>query len=218
VHPSHTVDISEEYNSACMNFLAHLYLARSDDELMLGGLLGDFVRGQLALRAYPPRVQTGIKLHRRIDRYTDSAPEVKALKRRFPREFRRYAGIVLDLAFDHELARRWPEFSDVPLDTFDVQVRELLGRFQEWVPESLDRFMRYADRRGLFASYRSEEEMLHSLAGIGTRLQRANPLGRAGEIWPQLRQPCRDGFSELFPDLQVQVDYWLKRRSTTTGS
>jgi len=206
------------YNSGGMNFLAHLYLARSDEELMLGGLLGDFVRGRRALRAYPPGVRAGIGLHRMIDRFTDHAPEVKVLKRRFPREFRRYAGIVLDLGFDHELARRWPEFCALSLEEFDVQVRELLDRHRMWVPAPLDRFMRYADRRGLFAAYRSEDEMLLSLEGIGTRMSRANPLGRVGEIWPGLRRSCREGFSELFPRVQNRVDDWLNRKSTTTGS
>lgn len=201
-----------------MNFLAHLYLARSDDELMLGGLLGDFVRGGRALRAYPSRIQLGIKLHRGIDRHTDGMHEVKMLKREFPREFRRYAGIVLDLAFDHELARRWPDFCDVPLDDFDASVRQLLDRHRGWVPEGLSKFMQYADRRGLFVTYCSEQEMLYSLAGIGTRLSRANPLHRVSEIWPELKQPCRAGFTTLFPRLQGWVDDWLKRRSTTTGS
>ena len=89
-----------------MNFLAHLYLTRGDDELMLGGLLGDYVRGWRALSEYSPGVRDGIKLHRRIDRFTDHSREVKSLRRKFPKEFRRYAGIVIDLGFDHELARR----------------------------------------------------------------------------------------------------------------
>lgn len=201
-----------------MNFLAHLYLARSDDGLMLGGLIGDFVRGRLALRRYPREVREGIHLHRRIDKFTDHSDEVTALRRLFPREFRRYAGIVLDLAFDHELARRWPDFSTTSIEEFDRHVRRLLDKNQALLPERLARFMAYADDRGLFAAYRLEEEMLYSLAGVGTRLRRANPLHRVGEIWPELRQPCRQGFEQFFPTLEQEVTYWLNRRSTATGS
>jgi len=201
-----------------MNYLAHLFLARDDEELMLGGLLGDFVRGQVALRRFAPGIQAGILLHRRIDRYTDEAPETAALKELFPAEFRRYAGIILDLAFDHELARRWVEFSEDSLADFDAQVRSALARHPELSLPRLRRFMAYADRRGLFAAYRLEKEMLHSLAGIGSRLRRRNPLFRVHEIWPGLREPCRRGFAAFFPRLQSCVPAWLNLRSITTGS
>ncbi len=201
-----------------MNFLAHLYLARGDDDLMLGGLLGDFVRGRRALMDYSPGIRSGIKLHRRIDRFTDHSREVKTLRRKFPHEFRRYSGIVIDLAFDHELARRWPEYCELPLEAFDDEVRVLLGRHQDIVPEGLAGFMRYADAHGLFANYRLESEMLLSLTGIGRRLKRANPLHRVNEIWPETRDETAAGFERFFPTLQSEVTAWRKRSSTTTGS
>lgn len=201
-----------------MNYLAHLYLARGDEALMLGGLLGDHIRGLRALRQFPPDIRAGIRLHRRIDRYTDQHRVVKKLRRAFPGEFRRYAGIIIDVAFDHQLARRWSEFSEVSLAAFDTQVRMQLARHPELVPEPLARFMAYADRRGLFAAYRIESEMLYSLAGIGTRLKRDNPLHRVSEVWPALKSQCAEGFDLFFPDAVRVVDYWRKRMSTSTGS
>jgi acyl carrier protein phosphodiesterase len=201
-----------------MNFLAHLYLARDDEGLMLGGLLGDFVRGLRALSNYPPEVQSGIRLHRKIDRFTDQTADVKALRRLFPAEFRRYSGIIIDLAFDHELAKRWPEYSDQSLEDFDLEVRALLSRNVEMQPEGLQRFISYADRRGLFATYRFEDEMLLSLSGIGNRMRRSNPLHRVAEIWPDVKADCAEGFEQAFPTIQGMVADWRKRRSTTTGS
>lgn len=201
-----------------MNFLAHLYLAEGDDGLMLGALMGDFIRGRLTLHRFTPEIRSGIRLHRCIDRFTDHAVEVKKLRRGFPREFRRYAGIVIDLAFDHELARQWVRYSDTPLEQFDIEVRKLLARHGESLPQDLLRFMSYADRRGLFANYRDEDEMLFSLAGIGTRLKRANPLHRVGEVWPDLKPELAAGFEQFFPRLQSEVLDWRKRRSTSTGS
>ena len=201
-----------------MNFLAHLYLAQGDEDLMLGALLGDFVRGRQALRSYRPGIRDGIRLHRRVDTITDDSHQVKALRRKFPGEFRRYAGIVIDLAFDHELARNWSLYSSCDLHQFDLEVRDLLSRHDSQAPEELKRFMAYADRRGLFANYRHEKEMLFSLAGLGTRLKRANPLHRVGEIWPGLKQDVRGSFVSFFPQIQSHVADWRKRRSTTTGS
>lgn len=201
-----------------MNFLAHLYLAQGDEDLMLGAMLGDFVRGQRALWSYRASIRNGIRLHRRIDTITDHSRQVKTLRRKFPGEFRRYAGIVIDLAFDYELARNWSLYSSCELHQFDLDVRDILCRHDSQLPEKLKRFMVYADRRGLFANYRHENEMLFSLAGLGTRMKRANPLHRVGEIWPSLKQDVSETFASFFPQIQSDVIAWRKRRSTSTGS
>ena len=201
-----------------MNFLAHLYLADPDEGLLLGALLGDFVRGRAALDDYPRPVREGIELHRRVDGFTDEDETVAGLRRDFPPDFRRYAGIVIDLAMDHELARRWGEFHPRTLEAFDGEIRALLARHDALLPPRLRRFMAYADRRGLFAAYREESEIFRSLAGIGTRLSRANPLGRARELWPSMAGRFRAGFDAFFPRLQSMVSDWRGRRSSTTGS
>lgn len=201
-----------------MNFLAHSCLVSRDDDLILGGLLGDFVRGRHALQQYPRRVRTGIELHRFIDRSTDQSEPVKALCRIFPKPFRRYAGIITDLAFDHVLACRWRHYSAISLQAFDQRIRQILASQQALVPERLRSFMAYADRRGLFEAYQDEEEMLFSLNGLGRRLSRPNPLHRVNEIWPDVRDDCAATFETLFPQIQGQVADWLNRRSITTGS
>lgn len=203
---------------AGMNFLAHLVLAGDSEPLRLGAMLGDFVRGQAALQDFPADVREGIRLHRRIDAHTDALPEIGALREWFPGEFRRYAGIVIDLAIDHELAGRFDAYSEVGLEAFDREVRAMLARHAEWVPERLQRFMDYADRRGLFAAYREESEILHSLRGIGRRLSRPNPLHRVDEIWPDLQPLVSANFAAVFRLAQSDVADWLKSRSTITGS
>ena len=201
-----------------MNFLAHLVLAGDDEALRLGAMLGDFVRGRQALEAFSPELRRGVLLHRRIDTFTDGLPQVAALRRAVPDGFRRYAGIIIDLTLDHELARRWPEYSDVPLAAFDAGVRELLGRHESLIPEGLHRFMDYADRRGLFAAYRDGSEILHSLRGIGRRLSRPNPLHRVDEIWADFQPRVAAVFGPVFGATQSEVADWLKSKSTITGS
>ena len=201
-----------------MNFLAHLCLASADSDLMLGGLFGDFIRGRRALRKFPEPVRQGIILHRYIDRCTDHSPVVKNLRPKFPREFRRYSGIIIDLAFDHELALNWWRYMPQSLERFDVETRDLIRDNTAMVPDGLSQFMRYADRHGLFAAYRDEDVILYALAGIGTRLSRSNPLHRAAEIWPELALEFRSSFREFFPQIQSDVVAWCKRMSTTTGS
>jgi acyl carrier protein phosphodiesterase len=201
-----------------MNYLAHLILAGDDEGLRLGALLGDFVRGRQALAEYPPQVAQGILLHRHIDAFTDAMPAVSALRAWFPAPFRRYGGIIIDLAFDHELARRWGEYSSQTLEAFDRDVRELLARHEGMVPDRLRGFMAYADRRGLFAAYRDPEEIIHSLRGIGRRLTRPNPLHRVASIWGDFEPRAEESFEGVFELVQSDVAAWLKSTSTTTGS
>jgi acyl carrier protein phosphodiesterase len=201
-----------------MNFLAHLWFAGDDDGHRLGAMLGDFIRGKRILLDFPDDVRIGIQMHRHIDQYLDTIREFKDLREAFPPRFRRYSGIVIDLAYDHELALRWREYSDITLEDFDLGVRALLAENDAFVPDGLRRFMAYADRRGLFATYRSEPEILCSLKGIGRRLSRPNPLHRVNEIWDELKPRFSDSFEGVFRQVQFEVSDWLKRKSTTTGS
>ncbi len=193
-----------------MNFLAHLLLAGDDEGLRLGALLGDFVRGKPEGLNLPNNCYRGIQLHRFVDQHIDSLPDVARLREHFQPPFRRYAGIIIDLAFDHELALRWAEYSDRSLLQFDRDVRELLATYQAVLPAELLAFMRYADQRGLFAAYREESEMLYSLQGLGQRLSRSNPLHRVGEIWEDMKPAISAGFDAVFPKVQQGVSAWLR--------
>lgn len=201
-----------------MNFLAHLHLVNGDKDLMLGALLGDFVRGRRELWTWPKEVRLGIKLHRKIDKLTDQAPEFRKLQKQFTTPFRRYSGIIIDLAFDHQLAIHWDRYSNVSLPEFDRQVRRMLEPHAHRLPGDLTRFMAYADRRGLFEAYRNESEVLYSLAGIGRRFKRANPLHRVEEIWPETKAQAEVAFAVFYPAMQEKVQSLLKSTSTRTGS
>jgi acyl carrier protein phosphodiesterase len=193
-----------------MNFLAHLLLAGDDEGLRLGAMLGDFVRGGQVLAKFDAGVQRGIMLHRHIDTYTDSLPGVSELRSWFLPPFRRYGGIIIDLAFDFELANQWNGYSETSLEDFDQGVRETLARHDSQLPERLKGFMRYADQRGLFKGYREESEILYSLKGIGRRLSRPNPLHRVHEIWNDFEPMVCAHFEPVFEEIQSDVAQWLK--------
>ena len=93
-----------------MNYLAHALLAGPHPEMVLGGLMGDFVKGRIG-DDWPEPLRGGLLLHRRIDRYTDEHRVVAASRARFPPPRRRFAGIVVDVCFDHFLARDFERWS-----------------------------------------------------------------------------------------------------------
>ena len=136
-----------------MNLLAHALLASPDAELMLGSLIGDSVRGRID-PALPPNVRAGVALHRAIDAYTDSHADVAAARALFVPPFRRYAGILLDVWFDHLLARQWAEHGEGELDAFSLRVRAMLSGDATIVPERMRGFIAYLEAHDLPAAYR----------------------------------------------------------------
>lgn len=184
-----------------MNYLAHTWLARHSDEALLGGLLGDFVHGQVALLDWPPQVRTEIAVHRRVDRFTDSHPAVTAVRAGFG-DLRRYAGIVLDVYFDHLLARDWMRWNDEPLSAFTARVYRVLDEYRDRLPPRLQRIAPHMAAQDWLGSYRHRETVDQTIRGISTRLSRNGeklqaclPLLRAHEAEAQA------AFDVFLPDL-----------------
>jgi acyl carrier protein phosphodiesterase len=188
-----------------MNLLAHALLASPDAELMLGSVVGDFVRGRID-PALPPKVRAGIALHRAIDGYTDAHADVASARALFEPPFRRYAGIMLDMWFDHLLARQWSRFGEDDLEAFSGRVRDVLAINAELVPERMRRFVAYLEANDLPAAYRDTAAIGNALRGMSRRLTRANPLGDALPVLVALHAPLQQCFEAFFPALRNFAD------------
>jgi len=163
-----------------MNYLAHLYLSPPDEDAWLGSLLGDFVKGAIGERFAPP-VAEAIRLHRALDTFTDAHAAVQRSKSRVSSMRRRYAGIMIDMFYDHFLARSWAEFHDEPLEAFCARVYALLERRHAELPERLQFVAPRMASRDWLGSYASAVNIQRALDGISTRLRRANRLAGGGE-------------------------------------
>jgi acyl carrier protein phosphodiesterase len=183
-----------------MNYLAHLYLAGNDAEALIGSLMGDFIKGRVD-PDLPPVLRQAILQHRRIDSFTDAHPIVRRSKQRVTNEFRRYAGILIDVFYDHFLAREWSQYSDVSLEAFTDRVYELVGRHRETLPPRMQRSMHYMVRYDLLKSYRSVDGIAQALRGIETRLRRPSRLGDAVVELENTGVGFQRDFSEFFPQL-----------------
>ena len=183
-----------------MNHLAHIFLAGPHAQAQLGGLLGDFWRGAPDPE-WPPAVRAGVGLHRKIDVYTDSHPFVVEARRLFVAPLRRYAGILLDMYFDHALARDWSRYSDESLAALSTHMLDLVAANATQLPPDLLRFAHYMRNHGLFVGYAQRATIEQALVGISGRLRRANPLAEAGpELW-QRTNALDETFARFFPDL-----------------
>ncbi|MDQ0009563.1 acyl carrier protein phosphodiesterase [Luteibacter jiangsuensis] len=193
-----------------MNVLAHALLAGDDAALRLGGIMGDFVHGKPD-PAIPERVRQGIQLHRAIDSFTDSHDEVRAARERLPAPFRRYAGILLDMWFDHCLARGFARWSTRPLEDFSNDLRAELHAAGPLLPDALKRFLGYMDANRLPAGYARAEAIAKALRGISQRLSRANPVGEAMPLLMAEDAMLQATFERFFPQLRAFATEWVAR-------
>jgi acyl carrier protein phosphodiesterase len=190
-----------------VNYLAHALLGGGDAELEIGGLLGDFVRGRPD-PALPAGLRAGIGLHRAVDSYTDRHPAVVAARRRFAPPWRRYAGILLDMWFDHCLARDFGRWSAMPLPAFSHRLRMRLHARAALLPPALRQFVAYMDANDLPAGYADADVVAHALSGISARLSRANPIGAALPVLQADDAALRRQFDAFFPDLLAFAEAW----------
>ncbi|MBM7061673.1 DUF479 domain-containing protein [Pseudomonas sp. UL073] len=183
-----------------MNYLAHLHLGGSQPGQLLGSLYGDFVKGPLAGR-FAADVEAAIQLHRRIDAFTDQHPLVAAAKARFPRERRRLAGAVLDVFFDHCLARDWSLYADEPLPAFTARVYRTLAGTAE-LPGRLALIAPRMAAQDWLGSYREFAVVETVIGGMGRRLSRPELLAGAWDELAQLYEPLSEDFRAFYPELQ----------------
>jgi acyl carrier protein phosphodiesterase len=185
-----------------MNLLAHALLAAPDADWMFGSLIGDFVRGRID-PALPSGVRAGIALHRAIDTYTDAQADVAAARTLFEPPLRRYAGVLLDIWFDHLLAREWSLHSNESLDDFSHRVRALLDARPDLVPDRMRRFVAYLHAHDLPAAYRDATMIGDVLHGVSRRFTRENPVGDALPVLVALDAPLLACFRVFFPRLEA---------------
>ncbi len=184
-----------------MNYLAHLHLGGEAPAQLLGSLYGDFVKGPLKGR-WPADIEAAIALHRRIDAFTDSHPLQARARSRFPAARRRYAGILLDLFFDHCLARDWARYAEQPLEQFSARVYRLLAQESE-LPGRLALIAPRMAAQDWLASYRDFAVLEQVLVAMQRRLSRPEGLAGAMAELEQLYRPLSEDFREFYPQLQA---------------
>lgn len=188
-----------------MNFLAHSMFAGRQPEVIVGQFCGDFVRGG-QLEHFPLQVQDGIRLHREIDLFTDQHPVNLDARRLFSPPYRRFAGVLTDVVYDHYLARSWAMYSDRPLREHVDEVYDALRQHFELLPLDLQRFARLLIDQDILASYLSFDAVDLALLRISRRSERFFVLEDAGKVVKALDSELSGHFATFYPDLIKHMD------------
>ena len=182
-----------------MNFLTHLFLSNGAPEVLVGNLMGDFVKGRLDGR-FPTGIRQGILLHREIDSFTGKNWHFLRSKRRLDQSFGHYRGVLVDLFYDHFLAAHWEDYADVPLSVFISDAWRVLSEHRQYLPDKLQRIMPFMFRDWL-PSYSHIDGIAAVLQRISLRLKRANRLGEGAEELSRHYEELYGDFLKFIPEL-----------------
>lgn len=135
-----------------MNFLAHIYLSGEDDFVKIGNFMADSIRGSQYLD-YPNSLQKGILLHRHIDSFTDAHPIYRKSKHRLHEKYGHYSGVIMDIAYDHFLAKNWSKYSNEKLEDYAADFYKLMQDNYEILTERTKGMLPYMIGRNWLVSY-----------------------------------------------------------------
>lgn len=187
-----------------MNLLAHIYLAGENEDHVVGQVLADFLERGWRKRASAGVVE-GVRLHQQVDLFTDRHAAFRRSRERLPQELRRYAGIVVDIFYDHFLARRWNRFHQWPLERFAESRYAILRARADETTDLLQRILPRMAEQDWLTSYREVEGVERALAGVSRRLRRVNPIAEAGGALREDQEGFEEDFWAFFPDLEAHM-------------
>jgi acyl carrier protein phosphodiesterase len=161
-----------------VNILFHMFLSGNDHELLVGNFMGDFVKGPLG-DSYPPRIRQGLILHRKIDSFAQQDASFQASRLRLPSHYGLYRGVLVDLFYDHFLAKEWSRFSDRQLPAYLSWARNIVERYRPIMSKQLQDFIPVIFDE-LLPSYEKVTGIESALYRMSRRVKRANPLAEGG--------------------------------------
>lgn len=183
-----------------MNFLAHLYLSKENKNILIGNFIADAVKGKKH-ENYPKEIQAGILLHRQIDYFTDTHPIVRKSKRRLHERYDHYDGVIIDILYDHFLAKNWLNYSEIPLE---IYAKNVYSFFQENIgilPPEMQKLLPYMIEYNWLVSYASISGIEKILIGMNKRTKGISKMDLAIEDLIKHYEEFESDFTAFFEEL-----------------
>lgn len=194
-----------------MNYLAHIFLSGDNDLLKIGNFMADSIRGNKYLD-YPTEIKKGILLHRYIDTFTDSHPIYRKSKHRLHEKYGHYSGVIMDIVYDHYLAKNWSKYSTIDLEDYADNFYQLLQDNYDVLTDKIKGMMPYMIARNWIVSYASIAGMEMILFQMDYRTKHRVNMQEAivelqefyeefeeefGLFFEELRQHCIEKLTEM---------------------
>jgi len=193
------------YNS--VNYLAHLYFSDSEPLAWSGSLMGDFVKGAIP-SDWPQVLIRHLRLHRRIDSYTQTSPAFQASRKRLDPRFRYARSVLVDVFYDHFLAQQWERYSPLSLLDFSRQVYSGLEQCFDFLPIPLQLQLPRMIEHNWLHSYRCPEIVERVLSRLEERLKHRFPLAEGYRELERWREPLEEDFCRFMEELDPLLAKW----------
>jgi acyl carrier protein phosphodiesterase len=183
-----------------MNFLAHLFLSGDSDDLLIGNFIADAVKGKEYQR-FSEGIIKGIKLHRKIDEFTDQHPIVHRSVERLRPEYSKYSTVIVDIFYDHFLAANWHHYSSTPLNTYARNVYKLITKNLDMMPARVHYFLPYMIQGNWLYNYSNMEGIENVLKGMSRRAKFVSHMEQSIHNLRKDYELYEYEFKLFFPDL-----------------
>lgn len=187
-----------------MNFLAHIYLSGENDLIKIGNFMADGIRGK-QFAHFPEDVQKGILLHRFIDTYTDSHDIFRTSTKRLHERYHHYAGVIVDIVYDHFLAKNWTKYSDEKLEDFIHRFYNSLHENYDILTEKTQGLMPYMIERNWLLSYRTVDGIHQILTQMDRRSKNISKMQFAVEELREFYDEFEEEFTLFFEEIKVKA-------------
>lgn len=183
-----------------MNFLAHIYLSGDNDLMKIGNFMADGIHGK-NFDAFPLEIQKGIILHREIDTFTDAHPIFRQSTKRLHANYHHYSGIIVDIFYDHFLAKNWSKYSEEKLEDFTERFYQSLKDNHDSLTIKTQKMMPYMIDHNWLLSYQTIEGIENVLVKMDNRMKRDSNMrfsvAELGTFYSDFEQEFTLFFEEL---------------------
>jgi len=184
-----------------MNYLAHIYLSGNNEDIALGNFIADSVKGN-RYKNYPTLWQRGIMLHRFIDSFTDSHKIFRSHSKLFFNSHRHYSRVLVDMFYDHLLAKNWSKYNHLTLDKYSNEFYRKLLENKDKLPLRLKSSLKYLIKDNWFKSYATIEGLSKTLKLMESRTSYPSELSTSVEKFVSLLPIIEPQFFLFFEDIQ----------------
>lgn len=188
-------------NLCTMNFLAHIYLSGDDEMITLGNFIADGIKGS-KYKQFPTEIQKGILLHRNIDTFTDAHPIVRQSTKRLHQRYGHYSGIIVDILYDHFLAKNWLNYCDVPLNIYAAKFYKSLDTHFNLLTPGIQKMMPYMIADNWLLSYAEIKGIATVLYNMNRRTKNRSGMDRAVEELEIYYVAFENEFTAFFEELR----------------
>lgn len=185
-----------------MNFLAHIYLSQEHPNITIGNFIADGIRGK-DYKSYPKDIQIGILLHRHIDTFTDAHPIVRQSTKRLHENYSHYSGVIVDILYDHFLAKNWSDYSNTPLPEYVDNFYKLLETNIDILPQRIQRMMPHLISDNWLLSYAKIEGIQRVLDGMNKRTKNRSGMHTATNELRAFYTEFETEFTSFFKELII---------------